>query len=149
MKFSSTVLLGGKTATGLVIPDDVVEALGMGKRPKVVVTVNGHTYRSTVSFMHGQFLVPLAAAHREAAGVAAGGNIDVELVLDEAPREIELPDDLAAVLGTGPAREFFDGLSFTYRKEWVRWITEAKKPETRQARVDKAVIALGEGKKSR
>jgi Bacteriocin-protection, YdeI or OmpD-Associated/Domain of unknown function (DUF1905) len=148
MKFTTTVLLGGKTATGLVIPDDVVEALGSGKRPKVAVTVNGHTYRSTVSFMHGQFLVPLAAENREAAGVAAGDDVEVELILDEAPREIELPDDLAAALGNSPARAFFDGLSFTYRKEWVRWIEDAKKAETRQARVDKAVIALGEGKKT-
>jgi Bacteriocin-protection, YdeI or OmpD-Associated/Domain of unknown function (DUF1905) len=148
MKFSTTVLLGGKTATGLVVPEEVVTALGSGQRPKVAVTVNGHTYRSTVALMHGQFLVPLSAEHRDAAGVAAGDAVEVEVILDEAPREIELPADLAAALGTGAAREFFDGLSFTYRKEWVRWITEAKKAETRQARVDKAVISLGEGKKT-
>jgi Bacteriocin-protection, YdeI or OmpD-Associated/Domain of unknown function (DUF1905) len=148
MKFATTVLLGGKTATGIVVPDDVVEALGSGKRPKVAVTVNGHTYRTTVALMHGQFLVPLSAQHREAAGVAAGEAVEVDLVLDDAPREVELPADLATALGNGPAREFFDQLSFTHRKEWARWITEAKKAETRQARVDKAVIALGEGKKT-
>jgi Bacteriocin-protection, YdeI or OmpD-Associated/Domain of unknown function (DUF1905) len=148
MKIRTTVLPGGKTATGLVIPPEVVDELGSGRRPKVAVTINGHTYRSTVGVMDGQSLVPLSAEHRAAAGVAAGDEVDIDITLDAAPREIELPADLAEALGDSPAREFFDGLSFTYRKEWARWITDAKKAETRQARVAKAVVALREGRKT-
>jgi Bacteriocin-protection, YdeI or OmpD-Associated/Domain of unknown function (DUF1905) len=149
MKFATTVLLEGKTATGLVVPHDVVGALGSGTRPKVTVTVGGHTYRTTVALMGGRFLVPLSAEHREAAGVAAGDEVEVDVALDDAPREVELPADLAAALGPETsARAFFDSLSYTHRKEWVRWITEAKRPETRQARVEKAVAGLREGQQT-
>jgi Bacteriocin-protection, YdeI or OmpD-Associated/Domain of unknown function (DUF1905) len=148
MRFTTTVLQGGKTATGLEVPVEVIAALDSGQRPKVAVTINGHTYRSTVGVMGGKSMIPLAAEHREAAGVAAGDEVVVDLVLDDGPREVELPADLAVALGDGPARVFFDGLAFTYRKEWVRWIADAKKAETREARVAKAVVALGEGRKT-
>ena len=148
MEFRTTVTLGGKTATGLQVPDDVVEALGAGKRPPVVVTVAGHSYRTTVAPMGGAFWVPLAAEHREAAGVQAGQEVDVRVELDTAPRETPLPDDLAAALDDG-ARAFFDGLAPSHRKEWVRWIEDAKKPETRAARIEKTAEALKAGRKTR
>jgi len=114
MHFRTTIELGGKTATGLVVPGDVVTALGGGRRPPVRVTVGGHTYRTTVATMRGRFLVPLSAANREAAGVAAGDEVEVAIELDSAPREVDVPDDLAAALAGEPAaRQFFDGLSFT------------------------------------
>ncbi|MFC0540429.1 YdeI/OmpD-associated family protein [Kutzneria chonburiensis] len=143
MRFRTTVLLGGKTATGLVVPAEVVEALDAGRQPKVHVTIGGHTYRSTVAVRGGQFLIPLSAENRTAAGVAAGDEVEVELMLDTAPREVEVPADLAEALASDPAaRKVFDGLPFTHRKEYVRWIEEAKKPETRANRVTKTVEKL-------
>jgi hypothetical protein len=121
MRFRTTVELGGKTATGLVIPPEVVGALGAGSRPPVRITVGGHTYRTTVASMGGRFLVPLSAANRESAGVSAGEQVDVEIELDAAPREVEVPEDLARALAGEPtAQRFFAGLSFTHRNEWVR-----------------------------
>ena len=140
--------LGGKTATGLQVPDEVVEALGGGKRPPVTVTVGAHTYRTTVAPMGGASWIPLAAEHREAAGVQAGQQVDVRVELDTAPRETPLPDDLAAALDEG-ATAFFAGLAASHRKEWVRWIEEAKKPETRAARVEKTAEALRAGRRTR
>jgi hypothetical protein len=148
MEFRTTVVLGGKTATGLQVPDDVVDALGSGRRPPVRVTLGGYTYRTTVAAMSGAFWVPLAAEHREAAGVAAGQDVDVRIELDSAPRETPLPDDLAAALDDG-ARAFFDGLAPSHRKEWVRWVEEAKKPETRAARIAKTAESLQAGRKAR
>src|SRR3712207_320856 len=131
MDFRTTVVQSGKTATGLQVPDDAVAALGGGRRPPVTVTLGGHDYRTTVAPMGGAFWIPLSAEHREAAGVQAGQEVDVRVELDTAPRETPVPEDLAAVLDDG-ARAFFDGRSEERRKEWVRWVEEAKKPETRE-----------------
>jgi Bacteriocin-protection, YdeI or OmpD-Associated/Domain of unknown function (DUF1905) len=148
MEFRTTVTLGGKTATGLQVPDEVVAALGAGKRPPVVVRLGAYTYRTTVAPMGGAFWIPLAAEHREAAGVRAGEEVDVVVEHDPAPREVTLPDDLAAAFDDA-LRATFDGLAPSHRKEWVRWVEEAKKPETRAARVQKTVESLRAGKKSR
>ena len=148
MEFRATVVLGGKTATGIQVPDEIVEALGSGKRPPVVVTLGGYTYRTTVAPMSGAFWIPLAAEHREAAGVQADQAVDVSIELDTAPREVPLPDDLAAAFGDD-VRTNFDGLAFSHRKEWVRWVEEAKKPETRATRIEKTVESLRAGKKTR
>ena len=88
----------GMNATGLPVPAVVVEKLGAGKRPKVTVTLKGYTYRSTVAVYGGEFILPLAAVHRQAAGVKAGQPVQVTVELDMAPREVELPKDLAAAL---------------------------------------------------
>ena len=146
--FRTTVVLNGKTATGLQVPDEVVAALGGGRRPPVTVTLGGYDYRTTVAPMGGAFWIPLAAEHREAAGVQAGQEVDVRVELDTAPRETPLPADLAAALDDS-ARAFFDGLAPSHRKEWVRWVEEAKKPETRAARVEKTAAALSEGRRTR
>jgi hypothetical protein len=147
MRFESTVELGGKTATGIPVPDEVIEAVASSKRPPVTITINGYTYRTTAVRMGGQFLVPLSAENREAAGVAAGDDITVDIEADTAPREVTLPDDLAAVMDD-EVRAAYDGLSYTHRKEWVRWVEEAKKPETRATRIEKTVAGLREGKKT-
>jgi hypothetical protein len=147
MRFESTVELGGKTATGIPVPENVIEALGASKRPPVTITVNGHRYRTTAVRMGGRFFVPLSAENREAAGVAAGESITVDIEADTAPREVTMPDDLAAALDDA-ARTAYDGLSYTHRKEWVRWVEEAKKPETRATRIEKTVAALREGRKT-
>jgi hypothetical protein len=147
MEFRTRVVQSGKTATGLQVPDDVVAALGGGKRPPVTVTLGGYGYRTTVAPMGGAFWIPLAGEHREAAGVRADQEVDVRVELDTAPRETPLPEDLAA-LDDG-ARAFFEGLAPSHRKEWVRWVEEAKKPETRAARVEKTAEALRAGRKTR
>src|SRR5262249_7205684 len=147
MRFESVVELGGKTATGIPIPDEVIASLGTSKRPPVTITINGYSYRTTAVRMGGQFYVPLNAENREAAGVAAGDDITVDIENDDAPREVTLPADLEAALDD-EARAAYDGLSFTHRKEWVRWVEEAKKPETRATRVEKTVAGLRAGKKT-
>jgi hypothetical protein len=148
MDFRTTVVQSGKTATGLQVPDDVVAALGGGRRPSVTVTLGGYGYRTTIAPMGGAFWIPLSAEHREAAGVRAGEEVDVRVELDTAPRETPLPEDLAAALDED-ARAFFDGLAPSHRREWVRWVEEAKKPETRAARIERTAEALKAGRKTR
>jgi len=150
MRFRATVELGGKSATGIEVPEDVVAALGPGSRPAVTVTIGGHTYRTTVARMGGRFLIPLSAENRTAAGVAAGDEVDVDIALDSGPREVTVHGDLAAALEhDDTARATFDGLSYTHRKEWVRWIEEAKKAETRATRLAKTMESLRAGKRAR
>jgi hypothetical protein len=142
MRFTTTLQLHGKTATGIDVPEEVVAALGQGKKPKVVVTVNGYSYRSSVAVMGGQSLVPLAAEHRAAAGVEAGQVIEVDLELDTAPREVEVPEALAAALDAAGKRAAFDALNYTTRKEHARSVTEAKQEATRERRIAKVVDSL-------
>jgi hypothetical protein len=150
MKFRTTIELGGKTATGFRIPADVVEALGKGKRPPVLVTIGGHTYRSTVAAYGDVFMLPLSAENRAAAGVAAGDEVDVEVELDTAPREVAVPADFAEALDREPAaRRFFDGLSYSQQRWFVLGIEDAKTEATRQRRITKAVAQLAEGKGQR
>jgi len=143
MRFRTTVVLGGKTATGLRVPEEVVASLAAGKRPAVLVTVGSHTYRSTVAVMGGAFMIPLSAENRESAGVSAGDEVDVELQLDTAPREVAVPVDLAEALDAdGSARRSFDSLSYSNQRRWVLSVEAAKAPETRRRRIDKAVSEL-------
>ncbi|GAB2986095.1 YdeI/OmpD-associated family protein [Amycolatopsis acidiphila] len=148
MKFRAELELNGKTATGIQVPDEVVGELG-SKRPAVRVTINArHTYRSTVASMGGRYLLPVSAEHRQAAGVAAGDEVEVELVADTAPREVTVPADLAAELGKDEtAKKFFDGLSYSHQRAYVQWIEDAKKAETRQRRVGQAAEMLREGRR--
>lgn len=129
-------------AMGIEVPPAIVEGFGQGKRPKVTVTLKGYTYRSTVSVMGGKFMLPLAKVHREAAGVTGGTTVEVTLELDTAPREVEVPKDLAAALKKAGARAAFDKLAFTHRKEHVRAIEEAMAAETRARRIEKAVAMV-------
>ncbi len=146
MKFRSTIELGGKTATGIPVPDDVVEKLGAGKKPPVVVTIGKHIYRSTVAVRGGRFMIPLSAEHREAAGVAAGDDVSVEITLDAEPRVIEVPADLAKALKSdAKAKATFEALAPSHKKRWVLSVLDAKTPETRQRRIDKAVSTLHAG----
>src|SRR3954470_10832286 len=146
MRFSTTVVLAGETATGLEVPDEIVTALGAGKRPPVTVTVGGHTYRSTVAPMAGSYWLPLAAEHRVAARVAAGDVVEGGGEVGEAPRVVEVPADLAAALDAEPeARRRFDALSFSNQRRHVLAVEGAKAEATRARRVASAVAALREG----
>lgn len=143
MRFTTTVLQARKTATGLPVPPEVVEALGAGKRPAVVVTLDGgYTFRSTVGVMGAQSLVPLSAAHREAAGLSAGDTVEVTLEVDTLPRTVDVPDDLAAALDEAGVRAAFETLSNSRQRALADPVAEAKAPETRARRVAKAVESL-------
>lgn len=150
VRFTTTVELGGKTATGFEVPEEVVARLGPGRRHAVRVSLGGHTYRSTVAVMGGRFVLPLSAENRTAAGLSAGEEVEVELVPDTEPRTVEVPDDLAAALAADPAAQAtYDTLAPGQRKEWVRWVTEPKRPETRATRLSKTVEALASGQRTR
>ena len=146
MKFTAPLLLHGKTATGFEVPDEVVSALGAGKRPPVKVTINGYTYQNTIASMGGKYMLGVSAEHRAGAGVAAGDLLEVELELDSAPREVTPPADLLAALDAEPgARQRFDALSYTMRKEHTRSVESAKAETTRLRRIEKIVAGLRAG----
>jgi hypothetical protein len=146
MRFHATIALHGKSATGIEVPADVVAALGQGKRPKVTVTINGYSYPSTVGVMGGLSLIPVSADVRAKAGVAAGDEVDIDLVPDTGPRTVEVPADLAAALASVPAaRQAFDKLSYSGQQRYVLGIEQAKTAETRRRRVEKAVTELAGG----
>lgn len=147
MRFHAVIQLNGKTATGIRVPDETVASLGPSKRPSVRVTINGHTYRSTVAPMGGEFMLPVSAEIRESAGVAAGDEVDVDIELDDEPREVTVPPDFTDALDhDADAKRFFDGLSYSNKRRFVTSITEAKTAETRQRRIDKAISTLREGR---
>lgn len=143
VKFHTTILQAGKTATGIQIPDEVIEKLGAGKRPPVRVTINGQTYRSTVAVMGGKFMVGVSAENRAKTGVAGGDSVDVELEVDTQPREVTVPADFAQVLKASPAaKKNFDGLSYSKKQGFIQAIEGAKTKETRDRRIEKAINQL-------
>jgi hypothetical protein len=143
MRLKTKLLAAGKTATGLEIPASVVEALGSGKRPKVVVTIGKHTWRSTIAVYGGKYLLGVSAENREKAGVKAGDMLNVNLELDTEERTVEVPADFKRALAKEPkAKAAFEKLSYSHRKEHVRAIEEAKAAETRARRIAKALEML-------
>jgi hypothetical protein len=148
VRFHAVLSLENRNATGIHVPVEAVEALGGGRRPAVVATVNGYTYRSTVmGYDPADPLLPFTSEHRAASGLVAGDEIDVELELDTAPREVAVPADLAAALDADPvAKAFFDGLSFSNKRVHTLSVEGAKTPETRARRVEKSIALLREGR---
>jgi hypothetical protein len=146
MEFRAEVEQTGKTTTGIAVPPEVVDGLGGGKRPKVTVTINGKTYRSSVASMGGRFMVGVSAENRSLTGVSGGDVVDVDLELDSAPRVIEVPEDFAAALEVVPdAKAAFHRLSYSHQRQHVDAVTGAKQPETRRRRIDKAIDMLTMG----
>jgi uncharacterized protein YdeI (YjbR/CyaY-like superfamily) len=129
-----------------VLSDEQVAEVGEGaKRFPVRAIVNGYEWRTSVARMRGEFLLGLSRAVREAAGVEAGDDVEVKLEFDQAPREVELPQELADALESdGSARAAFERLAYTHRKEFARWIAEAKREETRRRRLEQALVMLHE-----
>jgi hypothetical protein len=144
----TAVLAARGPAAAVILDDEQVALVGEGaKRFPVAATINGFTWRTTVTRMRGEFLLGLSREVREGAGVQAGDSAEVTLVLDTAPREVEVPEALASALAGDPtAMAAFDALAYTHRKEYCRWIEEAKRPETRERRVGRALSMLREGK---
>ena len=132
---------------GFEVPPDVVEALGAGKRPPVTVTINGYTYRNTIAVMGGTYMIGVSAEHRGPAGVTGGDDVDVELALDTAPREVVVPPELRAALDADPAaRATFDKLSYSNKSWHALQVTGTNNPETRARRIEKSIAALREGR---
>ena len=147
MRFRTTILQGDKTATGIRVPDEIVEALGSGRRPAVTITINGYTYRSSVAVLGGAYMVGVSAENRAGAGVAGGDEVDVEIALDTAPRTVTVPDELSAALAAEPAAQrTFDGLSYSNKSWHVLQVTGAKTDETRLRHIAKSIAALKEGR---
>ncbi len=147
MRFEVTIERTGPNTAGIPVPDDVLTALGGGRRPAVTVSLNGYTYRSTVGSMGGRSLIPLSSAHRAAASLEGGETLAVELELDAAPRTVVAPPDLAAALAAAPAaRATFERLSNSDKSWHVLQVEGAKAPETRARRIAKSVAMLREGR---
>ncbi|WP_030528051.1 YdeI/OmpD-associated family protein [Phycicoccus jejuensis] len=143
MEFTTQLEATGGTTTGFVVPDEVVEALGGGRRPKVAATVAGHTWRTSIAAMGGRFLLGASAAVREAAGIAAGETHTVTVVLDDAPRTVEVPEDLAAALAAdADAARAWEALTYSAQRRHAEAVVAAKKPETRARRVETVVASL-------
>ena len=139
--FRTTLLQNGNNV-GIEVPEEIVLGFGAGKRVPVTVTIKGYTYRSTIAVYGDQYLVGVAKAHREAAGVLGGEEHDVTLEHDIAVRTVEVPGDLAAALADAGVREAFDALAVSYRKEHVRSVEDAKAAATRERRITKIVDGL-------
>jgi hypothetical protein len=147
IQLTTTLQPRGPAAAVVLDPDDVAVVGEGAKRFPVAATINGHTWRTTVTRMGGEFLLGLNKEVRQAAGVEAGDTVDVHLELDTAPREVDVPEALATALSGDPvARERYEALAFTHRKEYARWVAEAKKEETRERRVAQALVMLREGR---
>ena len=143
MKFTTTLQLDGKSATGIRVPDDAVAALGGGKRIPVSVTINGTRYASTIATMGGEPMIPVSAEIRAAAGIAAGDSISVELERDDTPRTVDLPAELADALNADPAASRrFAALSYSNQRRHVLSVTGARTAETRTRRVQRVLDEL-------
>jgi Bacteriocin-protection, YdeI or OmpD-Associated/Domain of unknown function (DUF1905) len=143
MKFKTTLLQAGKTATGFEIPDQIVEGMKAGKKPPVRVTINGYTYRNTVAVMGGKYMVGVSAEHRKGAGVEGGQKIEVTIELDTESRTVEVPADLQKALDKKPAaKKKFEGLSYSGKKQLVLPVIEARTEETRNRRIEKVIQLL-------
>lgn len=147
MRFSATLVATGGKTTGIPVPDDLVTELGGGRRPAVSVTAAGHTWRTSIASMSGQFWIGVSADIRTITGLTAGDAIDVEVELDTAPREVTVPDDLAAALDAeDTAKAAFEALAYSHKRRHVMSIEDAKTPETRARRIAKAVETLRDGR---
>jgi hypothetical protein len=143
IRMTATLVPRGPAAA-VLLDDERVAAVGEGaKRFPVVASVNGYTWRTTVTRMRGEYLLGLNREVREGAGVAAGDSVEVEIGLDTAPRDVDVPEALATALDGDPvARAVFNAMAYTHRKEYARWVEDAKRDETRVRRVAQALEML-------
>jgi antitoxin component of MazEF toxin-antitoxin module len=143
MHVTTELTATGGSTTGIRIPDDVVSALDAGNRPKVVAMVNGHSWRTSIARMGGEFWLGVSAENRAAAGLTAGDEVELDVELDDSPRTVEVPDDLAAALAGDPAAAAAWGsLSYSHQRRHILAIEGAKAAETRQRRIAAALATL-------
>lgn len=149
-RFETTVELTGKTATFMEVPLDIPALFDGAKKPPVKVRIKDHTYRSTIAVYGGRYYLPINRDVKEATGVAAGDRIGVTIERDAEERKVDVPSDLKKALRRdNEARGNFEDLSYSHQKEYVDWINEAKRDETRARRIEKAVEMLRAGKTQR
>jgi Bacteriocin-protection, YdeI or OmpD-Associated/Domain of unknown function (DUF1905) len=142
MRFRTKILLSGKTAAGVEVPEKVVAALG-SKRPPVRATINGFTYRTSVASMGGKFMMGVPPEFRQGARVEPGDMVDIDLELDTEPREVAVPPDFAAALARDArAKKAFDAMTYSNRRRLVMAIEAIKSAETRRRRIEKTVEQL-------
>ncbi|HZY67514.1 MAG TPA: YdeI/OmpD-associated family protein [Devosia sp.] len=146
--FTTELVKGEGDTAGFVIPPEIVEAFGQGKKPKVTVTLNGRfSYPNTVATMGGQFMIGVSKERRKLAGVTPGETVEVTLALDTAPRVMEVPPDLQQALDAdGAAKSYFATLSYSNQRRHIDNINGAKSAETRARRIEKSVALFREGK---
>jgi hypothetical protein len=143
LKFSTVLLTAGKTATGIKIPDEIIEKLNGGKKPLVKVTINNFTYRSAVAVMGGASMVGVNAENREAAKVKGGDRIDVTIELDTEERTVEVTAGFQQALNrNATAKKIFETFSNSKKKALTAPIANAKTEATRNRNIDKAMKAL-------
>jgi hypothetical protein len=146
VEFQTTVT-ATSNKTGIVVPDELIERLGAGRRPAVAVNLNGYEYRNTVGIMGGKYMVSISAAVRKATGLKGGDPISVKLTVADTPRQVDIPADLAHALSAEPdVAAFFSKLSNSLQRYHVDNINGAKAPETRQRRIDRAISLFRQGK---
>src|SRR3954453_6131273 len=117
--FETNVAASGNN-TGIVVPEDAIAALAAGKRPPVLVNVNGHEYRNTVAVMSGKYMISISAAIRKATGLKAADPITVTLTVADSPREVDIPDDFqTALAASAVANAFFGQLSNSLQRYHV------------------------------
>jgi Bacteriocin-protection, YdeI or OmpD-Associated/Domain of unknown function (DUF1905) len=144
--FDTTVAVTGNN-TGIVVPEEAIKQLAAGKRPPVLVNLNGYEYRNTVGVMGGKHMVSISAAVRKATGLQGGDPIHVTLTVSDTPQEVTIPADFAAALAADEqASAFFGKLSNSMQRYHVDSITAAKSADTRQRRIDKAIALFRAGK---
>lgn len=147
VRFRTTIITTGKTAMGFEVPPSAVEALGAGRRPPVTVTINGYTYRNSIAVMGGAYMIGVSSEHRGPAKVSGGEEVEVELALDTAPREIVVPPELAAALDAdAAAKATFEKLSYSNKSWHALQVTGTSNPETRARRIEKSIAALRDGR---
>ncbi len=147
-KFKTTILTAGKTATGICIPDQIIESFNAGKKPAVKITLNGYTYRSTVAAMNGKYMVGVSADVRAASGVKGGDTLTIEIELDSEERKVDLPDDFKKSLDKNlNAKKFFQTLTYSKQKNHVTLIEQARTEATRQKRIERSITDLVANKK--
>jgi hypothetical protein len=141
--FRTELEQGDGNTVGIAVPENVMAKLGPGKRYPVIVTIGDYSYRNTVGWYKGAFRIGVSAEHRAAAGVAGGDEVDVTLELDGAPREYEIPEELAASLRDAGVLEKFEALSFSKQRGFGEPWAAAKTQQTRDKNLEKIVAALG------
>lgn len=145
VRFETTLSAFGNN-TGIEVPDDVLEQLGAGRRPAVLVDVNGYAFQTTAGVMGGRTLLPVSAAIRKETGLQGGDAITVTLRPATEKKAVEVPDDFAEAMADAGVRAFFDGLSNSVQRFHVDNVNGAKAADTRARRIDKAVATFEEGK---
>lgn len=143
MKFSSHLMADANDNAGIIVPPEVIKELGGGNHPKVQVTLNGFTYRSSAAKMGDLFLIPVNKARRTEGKLEVDVPYEIEIELDTSPREVEIPAEIMSHFNTDEAAKAkWDAMSYSLQLRTVTPILNAKKPETRQRNVDKVIAQL-------